>query len=66
MIGDVIDFSMYEQPFTGVEHSRWDIGHHGIVSYLSFGRVTPNSPGGPGELVSDPIHTRSRFDDKGY
>lgn len=62
MIGDATDFSMYGQPLTGVEHSRWDIGHRGIVSYLSFGRVTPNSPGGPDGLVSGPIRTRSRFD----
>lgn len=41
----------YVQPLTGVEHSRWDIGHRGIVSYLSFGCVTPNSPGGPGGFV---------------
>ncbi|KYM97175.1 hypothetical protein ALC62_12121 [Cyphomyrmex costatus] len=53
----------YEQPLTGVEHSRWDIGHRGIVSYLSFGRVTSNSPGGPGGLVLGFIRTRSRFDD---
>lgn len=64
MIGDATDFSTYKQLLTGVEHSRWDIGHRGIVSYLSFGRVTPNSPGGPDELVSGPIRTRSRFDDR--
>jgi len=61
MIGDATDFSTYKQPLTGVEHSRWDIGHRGIVS---FGRVTPNSPGGPDGLVSGPIRTRSRFDDR--
>ncbi|KYN32765.1 hypothetical protein ALC56_12925, partial [Trachymyrmex septentrionalis] len=54
---------IYEQPLTGVEHSQWDIGHRGIVSYLSFGRVTSNSPGGPGGLVSGFIRTRSWFDD---